>query len=275
MRATRAETVARMQRRGGPGRASRALKTSKREADGAKDRAEKRSDELAALNEKLRHLNYVADINLARHAWDQNNVALVGELLERHRPKPGETDLRGFEWHYLRRLPHRDLLTVKAHAEFVRTVAWTPDGKRLVSLGTTTDAKTSRSFVGESKLWDAATLTSRTLQLKGKTDKIHRGVISPDGKLLAAGCDDKTARVWNLETGELIATLVHTVGYTPTVAFNSDGTRLLSLVLPLNEDSPSASAEMRIWDRHTRKAIVTIDKLPPSRSMAFSPDGNA
>ncbi len=58
----------------------------KREADGAKDRAEKRSDELAALNEKLRQLNYITDMNLARHAWDENNVTLAGELLERHRP---------------------------------------------------------------------------------------------------------------------------------------------------------------------------------------------
>ena len=109
----------------------------KREADDAKDKAEKRSDELAALNEKLRRLNYVTDMNLARHAWDENNVTLAGELLERHRPKPGETDLRGFEWHYLRRLPHRDLRTVNAHVGFATTVAWTPDGKRLVSVGTT------------------------------------------------------------------------------------------------------------------------------------------
>ncbi len=108
-----------------------------READDAKHKADKRSDELTALNEKLRHLNYVADMNLARHAWDENNVALAGELLERHRPKPGETDLRGFEWHYLHRLPHRDLRTVKAHVGVATTAAWTPDGKRLVSVGTT------------------------------------------------------------------------------------------------------------------------------------------
>ena len=76
-------------------------------------------------------------MNLARHAWDQNNVALAGELLERHRPKPGETDLRGFEWHYLRRLQHRELFTLKAHTGYATTVAWTPDGKRLVSFGVT------------------------------------------------------------------------------------------------------------------------------------------
>ncbi len=139
VRATRAENVARLS--ADAARLSEvAAQDRKSEADAAKDNAEKRSDELAALNEKLRRSNYIADMNLARHAWDENNLALAGELLKRHRPKPGETDLRGFEWHYLHRLPHRDLRTVKAHAGVATTVAWTPDGKRLVSLGTTQES---------------------------------------------------------------------------------------------------------------------------------------
>ena len=82
-------------------------------------------------------MNYITDMNLARHAWDENNLTLAEELLERHRPHPGETDLRGFEWHYLRRLQNRDLRKVNAHVGLATTVAWTPDGKRLVSIGTT------------------------------------------------------------------------------------------------------------------------------------------
>ena len=74
-------------------------------------------------------------MNLARVAWDENNLSRAHELLEKHRPRPGETDLRGFEWHYLRRLFQRDLLTVKAHPGGVSAVAFTPDGKRLVTSG--------------------------------------------------------------------------------------------------------------------------------------------
>jgi WD40 repeat protein len=270
VRATRAEQVARMHAE--EARVSAAVaEEQKREADGAKDRAEKRSNELAALNEKLRHLNYVADISLARHAWDRNDVGLVGELLERHQPKPGETDLRGFEWHYLRRLPHRDLLSVKAHTGALRTVAWTPDGQRLVSVGGTE----SETFTtpGEIKLWDAATLTSLPLRLKGATDKIWSGRLSPDGKLLAAACRDKAVRVWNLQTGELIATLEgHTVDFVEAVVFSLDGKHLLSIAVPLGAGSTSTSDQVRIWELDTRKAIVSIDNLPRSQSIAFSPD---
>ena len=207
----------------------------KREADDAKEKAEKRSDELAALNEKLRRLNYITDMNLARHAWDENNVTLAGELLERHRPKPGETDLRGFEWHYLRRLPHRDLRTVNAHGGFATTVAWTPDGKRLVSVGIT-ERETGFTPPGEIKLWDAVTLTPLTLRLEGATDKVFNGALSPDGTLLAAGCRDKRIRIWNIETGKLIATLEgHTVDYFRQVVFSPDGKHLASRAINLNE----------------------------------------
>ena len=61
-------------------------------------------------------------MNLAQHAWDAGGIERVQELLEQHRPKPGETDLRGFEWHYLYRLCHAELLTLKGHSG--ESAAW-------------------------------------------------------------------------------------------------------------------------------------------------------
>ncbi len=127
VRATVAERVAESRKREAESR--------KREADDARAQAEERRDKLAAVNDTLRRASYVADVNLARVAWDENNLSRAHELLEKHRPRPGETDLRGFEWHYLRRLFQRDLLTVKAHPGGVTAVVFTPDGKRLVTSG--------------------------------------------------------------------------------------------------------------------------------------------
>ena len=126
-------------------------------------------------------------MNLARVAWDENNLSRAHELLEKHRPQPGETDLRGFEWHYLRRLLQSDLLTVKAHAGEVMAVAFTPDGKRLVTSGSSRPWLTlSDPRPGDVKLWDAATGQPLRVQLSGPADKVDRAALSPDGTHLAA-----------------------------------------------------------------------------------------
>jgi hypothetical protein len=44
---------------------------------------------------------YVADMKVAQHSLEMNNLGQIVELLDRHRPKPGEADLRGWEWRYL------------------------------------------------------------------------------------------------------------------------------------------------------------------------------
>jgi hypothetical protein len=41
--------------------------------------------------------------------------------------------LRGFEWHYLERLCHSEIFSLKGHEGFVRAVAYSPDGRTLAS----------------------------------------------------------------------------------------------------------------------------------------------
>jgi hypothetical protein len=97
------------------------------EANRERDEAQRQRDEIRTLNQKLWSTLYVADMNLAQHAWEAGGPERVRRLLERHRPKPGETDLRGFEWRYLYRLSHAELLTLKPGNH---GVAFSPDGKQ-------------------------------------------------------------------------------------------------------------------------------------------------
>ena len=57
-----------------------------------------------AAKEGLRRSLYSSDVQLAHAAWKSGSILGMRELLDEHRPQPGEADLRGFEWNYLRRL---------------------------------------------------------------------------------------------------------------------------------------------------------------------------
>jgi hypothetical protein len=61
--------------------------------------------ERAEQNESsTRRLWYDSQMRLAQQAWASGQVELAQEILEGLRPESGGRDLRGFEWHYLRRI---------------------------------------------------------------------------------------------------------------------------------------------------------------------------
>ena len=164
---------------------------------------------------------------------------------------------------------------MNAHVGLATTVAWTPDGKRLVSIGTT-EREGAFTAPGEIKLWDAATLTPLPLWLEGATGKVSMtAALSPDGQLLAAGCFDMRIRLWNIGTGALVATLErHTGDQIWQLVFSPDGKHLASRAMDSNTIRFNYnSAKIKIWDLDTRKAIVSIDKLYRFGSLAFSSDG--
>jgi WD40 repeat protein/serine/threonine protein kinase len=247
------------------------------EATAQRDLAQKQRDEVRALNDKLLATNeklqatqaelrstlYAAHMNLAQHTWETGSIGQVRELLEQHRPKAGETDLRGFEWHYLDRLCHPEILTLKAHTPVVRSMVYSPDGKRLASAGGGVD------ITREVKVWDAQT-GQVLLSLWGA----DRPAFSPDGKRLATsgGIFDATKRaynagrvkVWDAQTGQELLSLQGLTDMVRSMAFSPDGTRL----------AIGDNKTTRIWDAQTGQELLSL-KGHTSRvtSVAYSPDG--
>jgi WD40 repeat protein len=123
--------------------AVQSLDAARRDLEGIQ---QERSDALAdarAAQDRARRLLYAADIQSAHAAWKSENVPALLALLDRHRPRPGEDDPRGFEWYYLRRLAHGARLTLQAYrgapglgtaaGEAPVLLAFSPDGRTLAS----------------------------------------------------------------------------------------------------------------------------------------------
>lgn len=109
------------------------------------------------------------------------------------------------------------LRTLKGHKEMVRPLAFSSDGKTLVS---GSDDDTLRT-------WDAN--TGRMLRtLSGHSNDVKSVAISRDGKMIASGSKDSSVRLWDAETGRFLPTLRGHYWEVKGVAISADGKTVAS-----------------------------------------------
>ena len=90
-------------------------------------------------------------------------------------------------------------------------------------------------------------------------------ILSPDGKRLATASSDKTAKVWDLDSGAEVMTLSGHSDEVFAAVFSPDGTRLAT---------SAADRSVKFWDARTGEELLTF-KGQSDRyvNVAFSPDG--
>jgi WD40 repeat protein len=86
---------------------------------------------------------------------------------------------------------------------------------------------------------------------------------SPDSRLLATACNDKTARIWDAATGRELARLAHDSPVS-AVAFDPTGTHLAT---------GARSGSAAVFHVSTRAVLFTVPHEEEVRDIAFSPDG--
>src|SRR5262249_20251515 len=111
--------------------------------------------------------------------------------------------------------------TFRGHADNVRFANFSPEGDRLG----TTGHKQDRTV----RIWDISQ-EKELFCFKDHTAEVPYAEFSPDGKrVVTAGCDG-TARVWEPETGKVIAVLERRFAapYVSRSRFSKDGRQVVS-----------------------------------------------
>ena len=171
-------------------------------------------------------MRYSGQIYRAHREWDDDNVAAAWRILNACR-----RESRGWEYDYLNTLFNSNQQNLTGHTGGVFSVAYSPDGRRIVSGG------------GELKVWDAES-GEEMLTLKGHTSIAYSVAFSPDGRRIVSGSGDQTLRVWGAESGEEMLTLKGHSGTVTSVAFSPDGRRIIS---------GSHDQTIKVWDATSRQ----------------------
>ncbi|WP_435008935.1 protein kinase domain-containing protein [Tundrisphaera lichenicola] len=200
--------------------------------------------------ERFERSEYGRTIEVAHQEWREDNVVGTLALLQSTRG-----DLRGWEWDYLQGLCHSEIFTIKGHAGPVPSVAYSPDGSRILT----------GSDDGTARLWDATT-GAEVLTIKAHAGPVGSAVFSPDGSRILTGGADKTARIWDSRTGVEVRAIQGPDIKIFSVAFSPDGSRIL-----IGGDGGT----VKVWDAQTGGEILALKgQAGPTASVIFSPDGS-
>ena len=119
------------------------------------------------------------------------------------------------------------LKTLEGHSSYVSSVAYSPDGTKIIS----------GSGDKTIKIWDAN--TGQCLQtLEGHSERVYSVAYSPDGTKIISGSLDNTVKIWGANTGKCFQTLEGHSDWVLSVVYSPDGTKIIS---------GSADKTIKIW----------------------------
>ncbi|KAG1794671.1 WD40-repeat-containing domain protein [Suillus plorans] len=175
-------------------------------------------------------------------------------------------------------------ITLKGHGGWIRSISYCPDGQQMIS---GSDDKTVRQWdmkagkeikeargVCEGRVWAVAISRDgrwivtgggdwNSAQLKaceigtgivktfeGHSERINCIDISMDNTLLASGSEDKTTRIWNLETGKLVAGPFESLIWVGAIRLSTNSKKLAV--------TSNVGRSFEVWDIQSQKLDVRV-----------------
>ena len=215
------------------------------------------------LKWQTRQQLYVSDMKVAFQALEDGDFRRLLDRLERHRPRSGEDDLRGWEWSYLHEHCRRGLETPSIdHGVPLWDTAYSPDG-RLIAVAD------GNGFV---TFYDPGT------RRPARSIKAHEGsawglAFSADGRVLASAGEDLDVKLWDTETGEAMGRPVHLGDVRSSIAISPD-----RRWVACGAGHPAATNGVAVLEIVEGQLVQDFDRPfdapAPTEALAFSPDGS-
>ncbi len=227
------------------------------EADGRRREAEQARAREREQTELAEQRLYDVRMNLVQRYWEDYNGALfLRNLYEELPARPDAADRRGFEWFYWRRKIASGHINLQTQGEFIRSVAFSPDGQRLAAA----------SMDGTIPVWDVTTGRKTVLTIARRAEIV---AYRPDGGLLALSQKrDGGVTAWDATTGKDAFAFGGFSVVLDSAVFSPDGRRVAACFA---EYGP-----IKVWDTASGRETLALNR-PTLRSagLAFSPDGRS
>ena len=150
------------------------------------------------------------------------------------------------------------IVTYRGHHDFLNTVAWSPDGKRIAS------GSGNNNGDYTVQVWDAVS-GALSVTYSRHSANVYSVAWSPDGKHMVSGSQDFTAQVWDASSGNYVLQYSGHSDAVYTVAWSPDGKHIASA---------GRDDTVQVWDASSGNYVLTYSGHSDAvYTVAWSPDG--